>query len=556
MKLSYLLLVLLFLGANATRRQNSFKPETFIKSVKNPTTGIVRRISIHLRPNVLQLRAGGQGTSVAGPPFKFENNENGISYGSYHNRLNAFGHGNGGDDDDDSFTEIFYENDYMSNTKSKIGNALVGLILGPILIVMSCWFLWNNEGWAVKRHRSLDEALHDVQSIDISNHSIDKSKFDYKLIHFTDRVFVSDEGVEDIEFGLKRDDSISLSRLVEIYQWVETKTESRTRRPNGTVRKVTYNYSKRWCSQPVSSSYFRKSGHENYGGLPFESRTFYAKNVYMGPFELSRVFISQMNEQSSVPMHAIKEIPHGGILVGPSVYFPVSYQTQNDQPVEAIVVSIDDTDKIMYKVTSTGEIFSSKDEANRQANSISRSSIVMQNNRVAQIGDVRVSFFEVKCGTVSVVGKLKANTILPSETKQGNGYDVALLVNGEKDAKDMIKDAQEANHRFTYMKRAGGFLINFIGFHLFTSIISTASDVTLSWIPIFGPMTTSLIELGLLAANFVLASSMSLLIISISWLFYRPIIGTPLLLFSFGSFVMASQLGVYVGKNKKLKNDL
>ena len=349
-----------------------------------------------------------------------------------------------------------------------------------------------------------------------------------------------------------------MSRLVEIYQWVETKTESRSSRgPNGTViRKVTYNYSKRWCSQPVSSAYFRKSGHENYGDLPFESRTFHAKKVYMGPFELSRAFISQMNEQSNVSMYAIKKIPYGGILVGPSVYFPVSYQTQkNYQPVEGIVISIDDTDKIMYKVTSTGEIFSSKDEANRKANSNSRSSVVMQNNRVAQIGDVRVSFYEVKCGTVSVVGKLKANTILPSETKQGNGYDIALLVYGEKDSNDMIKDAQEANHRFTNMKRAGGFLFNFIGFHIFTSIISTASDLTLSWIPIFGPMATSLIELGLLAANFVLASSMSLLIISISWLFYRPIIGTPLLLFSFGSFVMASQLGVYVGKNMKLKTD-
>ncbi len=197
-------------------------------------------------------------------------------------------------------------------------------------------------------------------------------------------------------------------------------------------------------------------GHENYEDLPFESRTFHAKKVvYMGPFELSGAFISQMNEQSNLSMYAIKKIPYGGILLGPSVYFPVSYQTQNYQPVEAIVlISIDDTDKIMYKVTSTGEIFSSKDESNRKAKSNSRSSVVIQNNRVAQIGDVRVSFYEVKCGTVIVVGKLKANTILPSETKQGNGHDIALLVYGEKDSNDM-KGAQDANHRFTNMKRAG-----------------------------------------------------------------------------------------------------
>jgi hypothetical protein len=74
------------------------------------------------------------------------------------------GFGNGDGDGDDSYSEVFYDRD-SSSAGNQIKNSLIGLFIGPIVIMASCWFLWNNEGWAIKRHRSLMEALLAVQSI-------------------------------------------------------------------------------------------------------------------------------------------------------------------------------------------------------------------------------------------------------------------------------------------------------------------------------------------------------------------------------------------------------
>ena len=524
-------------------------------------------------------RGGGQqGTT---PPFKpsgigntmkdmFQDNNN------FGNNI-RFNFDNGDDDGDgggDSFTEMFYDDgpsspSSSSTAASKVASSLFGLIFGPFIIFASCALLWHNEKWAIKTHRSLNEALNAVQSIPTDNKQHDKNIYDEKLIHYTG--LISAHGSPyDYDFQLQRTDSISIQRKVEIYQWVETKHETRRKLQDGrTQRKVTYSYNKRWTDRPIPSERFRKSSdYRNVGYLPFESETFYADRVFIGPFQLPKeIFGGRLNVGSTmIHPRELEYIPQGGLIEGTSVYFPttaIATEITGASPtydIETTIVSLnDEEDTILYKIVDTGELFHTKKEAIKKVAMLQQNSSTIlkpttnQHKIIGaepQIGDVRVRFSEVKCKPATVVGKLSGHNIVEWQSNQGEGYDVALFQYGTFHAKDLVENAQSKNTFLSWALRGGGFLLSYIGFSMTTSIISATANLTLDWIPFLGPMATTIINVGLTFANFILASSLSLLVASVSWLFYRPLIGTPLLMGSVGIFYMASQLGVVgLGEN-------
>jgi hypothetical protein len=84
---------------------------------------------------------------------------------------------------------------------------------------------------------------------------------------------------------------------------------------------------------------------------------------------------------------------------------------------------------------------------------------------------------------------------------------------------------------------------------MITQIVSTAGDITLSWIPFLGPMGMSVINLGLSVANIVLATITAIPVVAIAWIFHRPMVGVTLMLGSLATFHAASQAG-HLRKNK------
>jgi len=158
-----------------------------------------------------------------------------------------------------------------------------------------------------------------------------------------------------------------------------------------------------------------------------------------------------------------------------------------------------------------------------------------------------------------VLGQLSSSSSSPLisswPSKQGPGYDVALLSKGNTTAKDMIQTGQTTNNIWTWVKRIGGWLIMFFGFGMITQIISTAADISIRWIPLLGPMAASIIDLGVSIANVVLASTTSFLVAGISWLFYRPVMGFTLLSVSGTVFYLASKYGNKNNDNNKNNNN-
>ena len=131
------------------------------------------------------------------------------------------------------------------------------------------------------------------------------------------------------------------------------------------------------------------------------------------------------------------------------------------------------------------------------------------------------------------------------------GYEVGILKRGYESAQSMIQSAQAFNSVKTWMLRGAGWLLNFIGYTMVTSIISTTADITLNWIPLLGPMATSLINIGVTLANLILASSTTTLVAGIAWIYYRPVFGISLVAGSIGLFYTASRAGA--GGEKGMK---
>uniref|UniRef100_A0A2D4I408 Uncharacterized protein n=1 Tax=Micrurus lemniscatus lemniscatus TaxID=129467 RepID=A0A2D4I408_MICLE len=79
---------------------------------------------------------------------------------------------------------------------------------------------------------------------------------------------------------------------------------------------------------------------------------------------------------------------------------------------------------------------------------------------------------------------------------------------------EVFQKEHESNSMKTWGLRAAGWLSMFLGISLMTRIIYTLVD----WFPV----VRDLVNIGLKAFAFCLATSLSLLTISVGWLFYRP----------------------------------
>jgi len=74
--------------------------------------------------------------------------------------------------------------------------------------------------------------------------------------------------------------------------------------------------------------------------------------------------------------------------------------------------------------------------------------------------------------------------------------------------------------------RCLGFLGVWLGFYLLFSPIMAL----LAWIPLIGGLLKAIVSFAAIIATFVVALTTSLLVISIAWVFYRPMVGVPLLM--------------------------
>ncbi|XP_041837022.1 transmembrane protein 43 [Melanotaenia boesemani] len=354
----------------------------------------------------------------------------------------------------------------------RLGETAGGTVVGIGLFFLSIYVLFTNEGRALQTASSLDEGLSQVvllgpySSLELQNNN--------HLVHLSARLHTL-QPLHDPNYRVVVQ-AVKLRREVEMYQWVEY-SESRDYQENGeTKTETTYTYNTEWKSELINSRHFDKEiGHQNPSAMAVESVTVVAPEVRVGPFILSKGLVEQISNFQTLSLRD----------------FPVF----NLDP----FLSIDDD--YFYHT---------------------------QYPRRPEVGDVRVRFsFAGLSGenshlgppqTVSIVAMQRDEQLMPFKTKSGDFLEILYLE--ELSAEEVFAREHQYNSMKTWGLRAAGWLLMFLSIQMTTRIIHTLVD----WIPILG----ELVSVGLKIFALCVSSSLSLLVIGVGWLFYRPLVAVAL----------------------------
>jgi hypothetical protein len=361
----------------------------------------------------------------------------------------------------DTYTEVTTQ-----SWGSKILGGLIGLVLGPVLVVGASGALFWNEGRAVQTARSLTEGASIVVGVPPSPVSLANEGL---LVHVTGDLKTGAPLV-DPDFAVTSR-AARLLRYAEMYQWKEeSKSETRKTAGGGEETVTTYTYRREWSGRPIDSTRFKQPGlHEN-PPMTIRDRDVVSRDATLGAFRLGEAALRRFNT----------DIRHE---VDPSLAETLR-KTMN-RPVNVQV----------------GQIYLS------------------DNPGSPRIGDYRISYRIVPVGTASLVARQTGTELTGYQTKAG---DVILLAHtGSQSAAEMFKAAQDANTVLTWILRAVFTMLVFIGFVFSTRILVAIADVL--------PFVGNLMQATAFAVAAVFTAILAPLVIAIAWLFYRPAIALGIL---------------------------
>ena len=351
----------------------------------------------------------------------------------------------------------------------RIKSALIGALIGLVLLIGCIWLLIWNEGRAIQTFRALSEGASQVVLIDGA--AVDPAN-EGKLVHISGAV-KSDQIPQDSQFGVTAGGAVGLSRRVEMYQWVE-KSESQTKKTlgGGEETTTTYSYAKEWRSDVIDSSRFKQpDDHQNPTGMP-DGATFTAKTAHVGAFSVPGKDVAGIGDYSRLAL--------------------------TDSDVQRIAMQIG---------------------ASRPAKRNAEGAYIGLNENLPDVGDLRIAYQRIDVETASIVGKQSHSALVPYETT--NHRDIFLTADGDVDADQMFKSAESENNIITWLVRAGGLIGLFVSFKLMFGLLPIIGDL----IPIVG----SIIGFGTSIVAFVLTLLVGPVAIAIGWFAYRPLLAVGII---------------------------
>jgi hypothetical protein len=361
----------------------------------------------------------------------------------------------------DQITEI-------TNTSwfARLWQAIVGVFIGLILVVVSVGVLFWNEGRAIRTAQGLAEGAGIVRSAAADR--VDSSN-DGRLIHVTG-ILSTAGAVSDPDFAI-RVQGVRLERRVEVYQWKEeTHSETRTKFGGGEERTTTYKYVRTWSDKPIDSDRFKEPrGHTN-PVMTYQSRDLLAAGTRLGAFAVPDSLLRGFGEAKRL---AATEVQANAL------------QIRVNKPV----------------AVNDGVLYVGRDPAQ------------------PAIGDMRISFAEVPLQTASVVAAQAGSGFAPFPTHTGTT--VELISAGTVPPKVMFQHAEEENVTMTWVLRLIGVIFMLIGFNFVLRPLAVAGSV----IPLLGDV----IGAGTFLVALVCTTAIAPIVIAFGWLWYRPLVGIGVL---------------------------
>ena len=354
----------------------------------------------------------------------------------------------------------------------RMGSSFKGIVIGLALFVGGFPLLFWNEGRAVATAKSLEEGRGCV--VELSDPMVDPDN-EGKLVYVSGKAVTGDV-LSDPVFGISFN-GIRLQRRTEIYQWVEHSKTRRIERNGKKYDETTYTYSKKWSSEPVDSSEFKESGHDNPPVHWQGDETFQAEDVMIGDFRLPPASISRIGGAQKMRLGPDFKVPEslpGAQVAGDVIYLPV----QNQYAPAARQVAA-----------------------------------------MPELGDQRVTFRQVPQHGVSIVARQMGDSF--ADWISSNKRAVNLQSDGIVSVDELFADAESSNALKTWLFRLLGFVVMFIGIKMILGPLTTLVDK----IPGINWLVGSLASL----TAFVIAAVSALVTIAVAWIFYRPIVAGILL---------------------------
>ena len=245
-------------------------------------------------------------------------------------------------------------------------------------------------------------------------------------------------------------------------------------------------YEKVWDSNLIDSSSFEEGNHYNPSSKLYEDEVYLAYNVRAGAYVLPDELVSQLA-----------------------------------------------CDKNKNNVELNNEYNKSIDTIKVDGNYLTN-----VNDNVPEIGDIRISYQYIDSGNVSVLAVQTGNTFEAYTTK--NGKDIYKILKGNYTGVQILEKMTKTNKTWKWILRLIGVLMVIGAFNtMFTFINNIASKI-----PVLGGIITG--ATGLI--SFILGLAISLIVIAIAWLRFRPILSIILIIIVVALIVF---LKLYVKKNPK-----
>ena len=379
---------------------------------------------------------------------------------------------------------------------SRLGNSFSGIGMGLALFVAGTVLLWWNEGDFVATRDALNETQ--AQTHIVGNAANLGPSFSGKVVHVTGFADTKDV-LTDSAFGVSQT-AIALERQVEFYQWVE-RTEEKTQKKlgGGEETVTTYYYDKKWVSSPVDSSSFRdpqaRERKVNTQLIMAEDQELLSSNVTFGAYRLPEFFVSS---------------------IGGSRAFDVKMDEDARTQIENSIFASNPHMRPLRKAAvqegaEAPAVSAAPELVHQQGNVI----YVGRSPAAPRIGDVRVTFTAVYPADISIIAKFNGNTF--EKVYTSNGKTVSRLNMGVVSAEHMFGKAHSSNSTWTWILRVVGTFLVIGGLKSIVAPLSVLASV----IPLLGTIVGA--GTGLVCS--LLGFAWSLVIISIAWLRFRPLIG-------------------------------
>ena len=350
---------------------------------------------------------------------------------------------------------------------ARLGQAVVGVLIGFIFVVVAIGVLFWNEGRAIRTAQGLAEGAGIVRSVPAERADPADNG---RLIHVTGMLSTGGP-ISDPDFAV-RVNGVRLVRHVEVYQWKEeTHSETRTKFGGGEERTTTYKYVRAWSDKPIDSDRFKEPrGHTN-PVMIYQSRELVAPGTHLGAFAVPDSLLRGFGEPRRL---AATDVQANALQI--RVSKPVALN-----------------DGVLY---------------------------VGRDPSQPAIGDMRISFSEVPLQTASVVAAQAGSGFAPFPTHTGTT--VELIAAGAVPAKVMFQHAEEENVAMTWVLRLIGVVFMLIGFNFVLRPLAVAGSV----IPLLGDV----IGAGTFLVALVCTVAIAPIVIAFGWLWYRPVIGIGVLI--------------------------